>query len=70
MLYWKYVKNKYKFILPVNLHGLLKRFILSNLFLRETLREVLHLLRSTGNTQVEYIIRIMKKWAKENRVPI
>nr|XP_030709815.1 intraflagellar transport protein 56 isoform X3 [Globicephala melas] len=37
---------------------------------KETLREVLHLLRSTGNTQVEYIIRIMKKWAKENRVPV
>ncbi|ERE86767.1 tetratricopeptide repeat protein 26 [Cricetulus griseus] len=37
---------------------------------KETLREVLHLLRSTGNTQVEYIIRVMKKWAKENRVPI
>ncbi|KAG8523320.1 Intraflagellar transport protein 56 [Galemys pyrenaicus] len=37
---------------------------------KETLREVLHLLRSTGNNQVEYIIRIMKKWAKENRVPV
>uniref|UniRef100_A0A8D0PSR7 Intraflagellar transport protein 56 n=1 Tax=Sus scrofa TaxID=9823 RepID=A0A8D0PSR7_PIG len=37
---------------------------------KETLREVLHLLRSTGNSQVEYIIRIMKKWAKENRVPV
>ncbi|KAF3819397.1 hypothetical protein GH733_013547 [Mirounga leonina] len=37
---------------------------------KETLREVLHLLRSTGNTQVEYIIRIMKKWAKENRVSV
>ncbi|XP_073094484.1 intraflagellar transport protein 56 isoform X3 [Manis javanica] len=37
---------------------------------KETLREVLHLLRSTGNTQVEYITRIMKKWAKENRVPV
>ena len=48
----------------------MKHFVLSNLFLRETLREVLHLLRSTGNTQVEYIIRIMKKWAKENRVPV
>ena len=46
------------------------RLCLSNPFPRETLREVLHLLRSTGNTQVEYIIRIMKKWAKENRVPI
>ncbi|KAL8221803.1 UNVERIFIED_CONTAM: hypothetical protein K2H54_074509 [Gekko kuhli] len=37
---------------------------------KDTLREVLHLLRSTGNPQVEYIVRIMKKWAKENRVPI
>ncbi|XP_056379757.1 intraflagellar transport protein 56 isoform X2 [Hyla sarda] len=37
---------------------------------KETLREVLHLLRSTGNTQVEYIIRIMKKWGKDNRVPV
>ncbi|EMP31873.1 Tetratricopeptide repeat protein 26 [Chelonia mydas] len=37
---------------------------------KETLREVLHLLRSTGNPQVEYIIRIMKKWAKENRVAV
>ncbi|KAG5210566.1 hypothetical protein R6Z07F_006108 [Ovis aries] len=37
---------------------------------KETLREVLHLLRSTGNPQVEYIVRIMKKWAKENRVPV
>ncbi|XP_066118513.1 intraflagellar transport protein 56 isoform X1 [Saccopteryx bilineata] len=37
---------------------------------RETLRDVLHLLRSTGNSQVDYIIRIMKKWAKENRVPV
>ena len=64
------MKNSHKFILLVNLHSLLKHFVLSNLFLRETLREVLHLLRSTGNTQVEYIIRIMKKWAKENRVPV
>ncbi|XP_025060601.1 intraflagellar transport protein 56 isoform X1 [Alligator sinensis] len=37
---------------------------------KETLRKVLHLLRSTGNPQVEYIIRIMKKWAKDNRVPV
>ncbi|XP_066489460.1 intraflagellar transport protein 56 isoform X1 [Tiliqua scincoides] len=37
---------------------------------KDTLREVLHLLRSTGNPQVEYIVRIMKKWAKENRVPL
>ncbi|XP_026553308.1 intraflagellar transport protein 56 isoform X2 [Pseudonaja textilis] len=37
---------------------------------KDTLREVMHLLRSTGNPQVEYIIRIIKKWAKENRVPV
>ncbi|XP_069087334.1 intraflagellar transport protein 56 isoform X2 [Pleurodeles waltl] len=37
---------------------------------KETLREVLHLLRSTGSTQVEYIVRILKKWGKENRVPV
>eukprot|EP00116_Pleurobrachia_bachei_P013298 sb/3473560/ len=35
---------------------------------RETLREVLAILRNTGNAQVEYIIRIMKKWAKDNRI--
>ncbi|NXX92410.1 IFT56 protein, partial [Centropus bengalensis] len=37
---------------------------------KETLREVLQLLKRTSNSQVEYIVRIMKKWAKENRVPI
>ncbi|TRY55617.1 hypothetical protein DNTS_021497 [Danionella cerebrum] len=37
---------------------------------RETLKEVLPMLRSTGNPQVEYIIRIMKKWAKDNRVAV
>ncbi|KAM6957077.1 intraflagellar transport protein 56-like [Aplochiton taeniatus] len=37
---------------------------------RETLREVLPLLRNTGNPQVEYIIRILKKWAKDNRVSL
>ncbi|KFU84543.1 Tetratricopeptide repeat protein 26, partial [Chaetura pelagica] len=37
---------------------------------KETLREVVHLLKSTGNSQVEYIVRIMKKWAKENRVTV
>lgn len=65
-----YTKNRYEFVSLVNFHSLLKHFVLLNPLLRETLREVLHLLRSTGNTQVEYIIRIMKKWAKENRVPI
>ncbi|XP_022095489.1 intraflagellar transport protein 56-like isoform X4 [Acanthaster planci] len=37
---------------------------------RETLRDILQILRNTGNPQVEYIIRIMKKWAKDNRVPV
>ncbi|XP_073809013.1 intraflagellar transport protein 56 isoform X1 [Danio rerio] len=37
---------------------------------REILKEVLPMLRSTGNPQVEYIIRIMKKWAKDNRVAL
>uniref|UniRef100_A0A8C8F4F6 Intraflagellar transport protein 56 n=1 Tax=Oncorhynchus tshawytscha TaxID=74940 RepID=A0A8C8F4F6_ONCTS len=37
---------------------------------REALREVLPLLRNTGNPQVEYIIRILKKWAKDNRVSL
>ncbi|KAM4634358.1 intraflagellar transport protein 56-like [Polymixia lowei] len=34
---------------------------------RDTLQKVLPLLRDTGNPQVEYIIRILKKWAKDNR---
>ena len=37
---------------------------------RETLRDVLQIIRNTGNPQVEYIIRTMKKWAKENRIPV
>lgn len=37
---------------------------------KETLRDVVAMLRNTGNPQVEYITRTMKKWAKENRVPI
>eukprot|EP00795_Rhopilema_esculentum_P009360 gene9360-17064_t len=37
---------------------------------RETLRDVIQLLRNTANPQVEYITRTMKKWAKDNRIPI
>uniref|UniRef100_A0A4W3GSC9 Intraflagellar transport protein 56 n=1 Tax=Callorhinchus milii TaxID=7868 RepID=A0A4W3GSC9_CALMI len=37
---------------------------------KETMREVIHLLRNTGNPQVEYIIRTLKKWAKDNRVAV
>ncbi|XP_054242632.1 intraflagellar transport protein 56 isoform X1 [Indicator indicator] len=37
---------------------------------KDTLREVLLLLKSTRSPQAAYIVRIMKKWAKENRVPV
>ncbi|XP_061175421.1 uncharacterized protein LOC133184383 [Saccostrea echinata] len=37
---------------------------------RDTLRDVINMLRNTSNPQVEYIIRTMKKWAKENLVPL
>ncbi|KAK0150893.1 Intraflagellar transport protein 56 [Merluccius polli] len=37
---------------------------------REMLKEVLALLRNSVNPQVEYIIRTLRKWAKENRVPL
>lgn len=37
---------------------------------REKLREILQLLRNTSNPQVEYITKIMKKWAKDNKVAI
>ncbi|XP_012984831.3 intraflagellar transport protein 56 [Melopsittacus undulatus] len=46
------------------------QMILAGQEAKETLREVLHLLKSTGNSEVEYIVRVMKKWAKENRVPV
>ncbi|XP_039256430.2 intraflagellar transport protein 56-like isoform X1 [Styela clava] len=35
---------------------------------RETLREILMLLRNTTNPQVEYIVRTIKKWGKEQRL--
>jgi len=35
---------------------------------RDLLRDVVSMLRNTSNPQVEYIIRIMKKWARENGV--
>ncbi|XP_032826363.2 intraflagellar transport protein 56 [Petromyzon marinus] len=37
---------------------------------KETLRDVIQLLRNTGNPQVEYFLRILKKWAKDNRLPV
>ena len=37
---------------------------------RELLTEVIQLLRNTANSQVEQIIRVMKRWAKDNRINI
>jgi len=37
---------------------------------RDLLREVIQMLHSTANPQVEYIMRTMKKWAKENHVAV
>ncbi|XP_074648294.1 intraflagellar transport protein 56-like isoform X2 [Tubulanus polymorphus] len=37
---------------------------------REKLREIIQILRNTSNPQVEYMIRTMKKWAKENKVSV
>ncbi|XP_061627692.1 intraflagellar transport protein 56 isoform X2 [Phyllopteryx taeniolatus] len=44
------------------------QLILANKESKETLKEVVLLLRNSGNPQVEYIIRAMRKWAKDNRV--
>lgn len=37
---------------------------------KEDLQEVLNMIRSTSNPQVEYIVRIIKKWCKDNNVKI
>ena len=34
---------------------------------RDSLRDVLSMLRNTSNPQVEYIIRIMRKWQSSNK---
>ncbi|XP_013860469.1 intraflagellar transport protein 56 [Austrofundulus limnaeus] len=44
------------------------QLILANKEPKEKLKEVLVLLRNSGNPQVEYIIRALRKWAKDNRV--
>uniref|UniRef100_A0A3Q3ENL1 Intraflagellar transport protein 56 n=1 Tax=Labrus bergylta TaxID=56723 RepID=A0A3Q3ENL1_9LABR len=46
------------------------QLILANKESKETLKEVVPLLRNSGNPQVEYIIRTLRKWAKDNRVLI
>ncbi|KAL0271923.1 UNVERIFIED_CONTAM: hypothetical protein PYX00_005071 [Menopon gallinae] len=37
---------------------------------RELLSEMISLLRNSANTQVEQIIRAIRRWAKENRIPV
>ncbi|XP_066297833.1 intraflagellar transport protein 56-like isoform X2 [Branchiostoma lanceolatum] len=37
---------------------------------RDTVREIVQLLRNTSNPQVEYITRTIKKWAKDNRISL
>ncbi|KAL4239394.1 Intraflagellar transport protein 56 [Mactra antiquata] len=37
---------------------------------RETLRDVINMLRNSTTPQVEYMVRTMRKWAKENLVPL
>ncbi|XP_015255673.1 PREDICTED: intraflagellar transport protein 56-like [Cyprinodon variegatus] len=44
------------------------QLIVANKEPREKLKEVLALLRNSGNPQAEYIIRVLRKWAKDNRV--
>ena len=44
--------------------------ILVYILYRDLLREVVQMLHSTANPQVEYIVRTMKKWAKDNHIAI
>ncbi|CAI2722666.1 unnamed protein product [Schistosoma spindalis] len=37
---------------------------------KERLREIIQILRNTNNPQTEYLIRVMKKWAKENKIVV
>ncbi|XP_067936520.1 intraflagellar transport protein 56-like isoform X1 [Watersipora subatra] len=37
---------------------------------RDTLREVIQLIRNTSNPQVEFLTRVMKKWAKDNKLQV
>ena len=36
----------------------------------DSFRDIVNILRNTSNPQVEYIIRVMKKYAKEQRIPL
>ncbi|CAD5118878.1 DgyrCDS7551 [Dimorphilus gyrociliatus] len=46
------------------------QMIIANHEPKEKLREILQLLRNTSNPQVDYITKIMRNWAKDNKVAI
>ncbi len=37
---------------------------------RQTLADAVQMLKNTSNPQVEHITKVIKKWAKDNRVPV
>ena len=37
---------------------------------RDDLQDVLSMVRNTSNPQVEYIVRVIRKWCKENNIPV
>lgn len=37
---------------------------------RQSLADIVQLLKNTSNPQVEQIVKVMKKWAKDNRVTL
>jgi len=37
---------------------------------RDLLRDVIQMLHSTANNEVDHIVRTMKSWAKDNRVAL
>ncbi|KAG5309890.1 IFT56 protein, partial [Acromyrmex insinuator] len=44
------------------------QYIIAEKLPKELLSEVIQILKNTSNSQVEQIIRVMRKWGKENRV--
>jgi intraflagellar transport protein 56 len=39
-------------------------------YFRDLIADVIQLLRNSANSQVEQIIKMMKKWAKNNKVVV
>ena len=46
------------------------QMVIANKERKETLREVIGMLKSSRNPQVEYLNRVMKKWAREHSVSV